>query len=421
VRIEKGKRGRRRRSPQISGNVEPATCNRQARIDAVAPLLQRHDGSFVGFALVGDRQAPFFTLTPYMVAFDATGNALWSVANEQPLVTTEDNGVIGTSGITYDQNGNATGQGAVKADIKFDQNGVLTGKSIVSPGWLGNVLGTAYSADSGVLADTVAPKTAYASTFAAFTYGNASGNGTAINQSLSGVPSTFAEQLPDLSTPACNIHGRPKPVCGNINAIELLTNVSPDSIFQNIIQTFAPVLQGAVPKNTIQTFTTALGNTIINVTQPNQELRITLSGAAGFAQEPFYVLSERVDSINHVISAVTLAGHPLAGWRYWRVYSIGTNDIVIETGAYDSPGPGKLNYLGYYLFIGTVKQAWREYMQYIQVNLHAPRGTNLRTSLGGITLQDLSPINNPLLGYWDYSGAFTNYILNNVCQPTPCH
>jgi hypothetical protein len=43
-------------------------------------------------------------------------------------------------------------------------------------------------------------------------------------------------------------------------------------------------------------------------------------------------MSERVDTTNNVISVVTLQGHPLAGWRYWRVYSIGTNDLVVETG-----------------------------------------------------------------------------------------
>jgi hypothetical protein len=201
----------------------------------------------------------------------------------------------------------------------------------------------------------------------------------------------------------------------------LLTSESPDSVFQNIVQTFAAVRPRAVPKNSIQTFTTTNNDENINVTQPGQRLKITLSGAPGFVQQPFYVASERVDSINHIISVVTLAGHPLAGWRYWRVYSIGTNDVVIETGAYDWPGPGLANYLGYYVAIGTVKEAWREYMNHIQVNLHAPRGTNLGTSLGGRPLQDLSPPNNLQLGYWDYSGAFTNYILDNVCHATTCN
>jgi hypothetical protein len=61
-------------------------------------------------------------------------------------------------------------------------------------------------------------------------------------------------------------------------------------------------------------------------------------------------------------------------------------------------------------------------MQYIQTTLGASQGTNIKTSLGGISLVDLKPINGPLPnGYWYYSGAFTNYILNNVCQSTTCN
>ena len=50
-----------------------------------------------------------------MVAFDANGTVLWSVANETPQIATAGGGVIGKSGITYDQNGNATGQTALAA------------------------------------------------------------------------------------------------------------------------------------------------------------------------------------------------------------------------------------------------------------------------------------------------------------------
>jgi hypothetical protein len=45
-----------------------------------------------------------------MIAFDATGSVRWIVPNEEPQIATADGGVIGQSGITYDQNGNATGQ-----------------------------------------------------------------------------------------------------------------------------------------------------------------------------------------------------------------------------------------------------------------------------------------------------------------------
>ena len=61
-------------------------------------------------------------------------------------------------------------------------------------------------------------------------------------------------------------------------------------------------------------------------------------------------------------------------------------------------------------------------MRYIQHYLKAPAGTNLQNSLNGIALADLSPYNGPLIdAYWDYSGKFMNYILQNVCQSTICH
>jgi hypothetical protein len=66
----------------------------------VVPVLQAQDGSFVGTAC-----------SSTMVAFDISGNIRWTVPNETPQIATADGGVIGQSGITYDQNGNATGQG----------------------------------------------------------------------------------------------------------------------------------------------------------------------------------------------------------------------------------------------------------------------------------------------------------------------
>jgi hypothetical protein len=68
----------------------------------VSPVLQAQDGSFVGTDDNGD-----------MVAFDASGNVRWIVPNETPQIATADGGVIGQSGITYDQNGNATGMMAM--------------------------------------------------------------------------------------------------------------------------------------------------------------------------------------------------------------------------------------------------------------------------------------------------------------------
>jgi hypothetical protein len=48
-----------------------------------------------------------------MITFDSSGNVKWSVPNDSPQIATADGGVIGSSGITYDSQGRATGQGAL--------------------------------------------------------------------------------------------------------------------------------------------------------------------------------------------------------------------------------------------------------------------------------------------------------------------
>lgn len=372
----------------------------------VIPVLQREDGTFVGTAWIGGYYDSWNQMTKSMVAFDAGGNILWSVPNEQPEIATADGGVISKSGMAYNQSGSAGGQS------------ILGGN--VSPGWLGSAMGTAYSPYSGVLASVAGPQTIYAGTFFAFAGGNASGNGTAIGQRLKSPSVSTVHQIPNEIVEACSINV-PRPTCGNLNAIELVTTRTPDSIFQDLVQTFLPLRSDSTPKNTIQTFFSLDDTTPINITAEGQILKIKLSWL-GVLVSPFYVSTERVDLVNRVISVVTLEGHPLAGWRYWRVYANGTNRVVIETGAYDSPAPGILNLIGYYVTIGTIKQAWKEYMKYIQGAIGAPEGTNLQSSLGGIPLTNLSRYNGPLVnGYWDYSGTFTNYIKNHVCLSTACN
>jgi hypothetical protein len=62
------------------------------------PTLQRADGSYIGTDGVN------------MYAFTASGTPLWTVPNDIPQIATADRGVIGASGITYDENGNANGK-----------------------------------------------------------------------------------------------------------------------------------------------------------------------------------------------------------------------------------------------------------------------------------------------------------------------
>src|SRR5579863_8229208 len=91
-------------------------------------MLQREDGSFVGTAeITPDGSNPQYN----MVAFNSSGNVLWTVANETPQIATAGGGVIGKSGNTYDQNGNVIGQSQ-------DPGGV--------PNWMGqfyNIVGLA--------------------------------------------------------------------------------------------------------------------------------------------------------------------------------------------------------------------------------------------------------------------------------------
>jgi hypothetical protein len=90
-----------------------------------------------------------------MVAFDQTGAVRWTVANEEPQIATADGGVIGKSGIRYDQGGNVTGQMA----------------SLPTYSWLG------YAYQIGTVDQIAQSAIDFALSFAAF-QGTPSGKGT---------------------------------------------------------------------------------------------------------------------------------------------------------------------------------------------------------------------------------------------------
>jgi hypothetical protein len=69
----------------------------------VSSALQTQGGWFVATALDSD------TGSPPMVAFTQSGAIMWLVANDQPMMVTDDGGVIGVSGIVYNNNGSAIG------------------------------------------------------------------------------------------------------------------------------------------------------------------------------------------------------------------------------------------------------------------------------------------------------------------------
>jgi leucyl-tRNA synthetase len=136
-------------------------------------------------------------------------------------------------------------------------------------------------------------------------------------------------------------------------------------------------------------------------------------------QGPFSVQTERFDTTADTISVVTLTGHPLAGWRYWRVFQVGTNDLVIESGAVDTYAGGKLqhplNYLGYYVAKGDQVKVWEDDLRYILRDLQANGDST--------AVQGTKPQYNVVKGAWDPNPQVPSqsYILNNVCQATTCN
>lgn len=180
-----------------------------------------------------------------------------------------------------------------------------------------------------------------------------------------------------------------------MHRIELLTNQSPDDIFRDLLQTFEG-LRGPNPYLTVDGPNP--------VTAVGQKLTFTLGFPLRLLQGPFSVKVKRFDTAAHTLSAVTLRGHPLAGWRYWRVFSVGPNDVIVETGTVDRPGPWPWNYAGYFLTKGLVLRTWEAYLRYIQGQLGAQQGSSV----------------DPNLVKGNYDDTMKEYISLNVCEATSC-
>jgi hypothetical protein len=86
--------------PSLASNSQVAIISGQT--SPVQPILQRQDGNFIGTVSS--------SVGSFMVGFTPSGGTLFTVPNDTPQVATADNGVIGASRTTYDQNGNVTGQ-----------------------------------------------------------------------------------------------------------------------------------------------------------------------------------------------------------------------------------------------------------------------------------------------------------------------
>jgi hypothetical protein len=321
--------------------------------EPIQPEIQRADGSYVGSS------------DSNMYAFTTSGQLLWTVPNDSSRFALADGSVVGVSGTTYDTNGNANGQIATAV-----------------PSWIGAEYGLSTAGFSSFSFSSPG----LAGTFAAILGGNHSNNITAIQQVLTNQP-----QGPNDQVPPSGVTLHP-----TYHSIELLTSTSLDGIFKKYIQTF----QGGKGTNN-DVMDTKVNTPTGTVTGINQTLTFTLHGIASLGQGPFSVRISRFDPASYTMVAVTQQGHPLDGWRYWRVFSVGTNDIVIETGAADRPHPGPLNYVGYYLVNGQLK-VWQEFLQFIQRDLKAPQGTN--------------PQDNIVKGTRTFD---LNYILQNICLSCP--
>jgi YD repeat-containing protein len=150
-----------------------------SNITYIEPDLQAQDGTYFGLV-----DYDFDEIDDFLAKFDAAGNIQWAVPNYYAKMATADGGVIaqsldGSSTVTFDANGNATGQLANLPQY---------------PSWLGN----GYNYGSVEQVATFLPN--LAQTFAALFAGNFSNNGTAIKQ----------EWFPSLdyctSTPGCIGH-----------------------------------------------------------------------------------------------------------------------------------------------------------------------------------------------------------------------
>jgi hypothetical protein len=96
---------------------------------------------------------------------------------------------------------------------------------------------------------------------------------------------------------------------------------------------------------------------------------------------------------------------------------VGTNDLVIETGAADTSGPGPLTYLGYYLFKKRQIKIWQEYLQFILSDIQSNKnGTGDPNATQGST-----PIYNNVGGGWNPNSPSLTNIMYNVCQAPTCN
>ena len=104
--------------------------------------------------------------------------------------------------------------------------------------------------------------------------------------------------------------------------------------------------------------------------------KLSFPGAVyNFGQPPFSVEVKQFNPSIHTVSVVTLRGHPIAGYRYWRVREIDRpNHLMVETGALDEPGPTPFNSLMFRVMKGVRLDIWQKDFEYIAKDIGAAIG-----------------------------------------------
>jgi RHS repeat-associated protein len=130
------------------------------------------------------------------------------------------------------------------------------------------------------------------------------------------------------------------------------------------------------------------------------ESTATLTGAGSGAsvswhinnlpQADFRVKVKNFSSTELFLSAVPLQGHPVRGYRYWRVWRLGVgNHMIVETAAVETPGPLPLDFIK--MMHPNAFKLWADYM------------TNAVSASGGTETSGDDPIvdsaRQTILGY----------------------
>jgi hypothetical protein len=124
-----------------------ATVNIPGQAAPLQPIVQRADGSYVGTVGIGPQ--PGQVTQTDMIAFTPSGNVLWTVPNDAPRMATSDGGVVADSGMTYDQNGNATGQLAISPILSWTGNAYQLGPVQQVAALVPNGADVSFSPESG--------------------------------------------------------------------------------------------------------------------------------------------------------------------------------------------------------------------------------------------------------------------------------